>query len=119
MTLPTLGRVTDLAWHQTKILVLVDSTLFRVNLNGSIDKTYGGGDGQVPLGMSVLSSQPADQPSSACRDSGATSPNTRSGSQESRWIRSLCRDPTVRILGLRSRASTMSWLSRREENRST
>ena len=55
MTLPTLGRVTDLAWHQSKILVLVDSILFRINLNGAIDKTYGGGDGQVPLGRSVLS----------------------------------------------------------------
>jgi len=49
-TLPTLGGVTDLAWHQSKILVLVDSTLFRLNLNGAIDKTYGGGDGQVQLG---------------------------------------------------------------------
>lgn len=49
MTLPTTGGVDDLAWLGSDILVLSRTSLFSVKQNGTLDLSYGGGDGQVTL----------------------------------------------------------------------
>lgn len=49
MTLPGYGLVNDLAWLGSDILVLSRSTLFAVKPNGTLDLSYGGGDGEVAL----------------------------------------------------------------------